>query len=186
MKKDLRKFNPEKIAELDLNMWQAYYSHNFFKLFLLLLRLNHEFFGLDYFHTLQAAYYSASAAINFRRNKEKENSEIIIEKLTKSFKIISDNNIEKFDYGKAAELEFGWWMIHRYPKAYQTSLKEGLAQAMAKTYNTDSLKLKEYADYRAQAMILRDKAKITGKETDWDEIAYLLRKSFNSLHLNVQ
>jgi hypothetical protein len=186
MKKNLKKFNPDKIAELDLNMWQAYYSHNFLKLFILLLRLNNEFFRLDYFDTLQGAYYSASAAIYFRLNKGKENSETIIEKLTKFFKIISDNNIEKFDYKKAAELEFGWWMIDRYPKLYRTSREDALACAMAIIYNTDYLKLREYADYRAQAMVLQDEAAAIGQKADWDKIKFLLKKSFNSLYQNVQ
>ncbi len=185
-KNNLKKFNPDKIAELDLNMWQAYYSHNFFKLFILLLHLNHEFFGLDYFHTLQAAYYSASAAINFRLNRGKENHELIITKLTKFLKIISDNNIEKFNYKNVAELEFKWWMIDRYPKPYQTSREEGLARAMAAIYNTDYVKLTEYANYRAQAMTLQDEAKTVGQEADWEKIGSLLKQSFNSLYQNIQ
>ena len=186
LRKNLKKFNPDKIAKLDLNMWQAYYDHNFFKLFILLLRLNHEFFGLDYLHTLQAAYYTASAAINFRLSKGNERPEIIIGKLTKLFGIISDNNVEKFDYKKEAELEFGWWMTDRYPKLYQASREDGLAHAMATIYNTDYLKLKEYADYRAQAMVLQDEATAMGKEANWDRIESLLKKSFNSLYKNIQ
>jgi hypothetical protein len=186
MKKDLKKINPDKVAELDSDMWQAYYNHNFLKLFILLLRLNHESFGLDYFHTLQASYHSASAAINFRLNKGKENPKIIIKKLKKFFKIISDNNINKFDYEKAAELEFGWWMIDRYPKLHQTSREEGLARAMAAIYGVDYLKLAEYANYRAQAMVLQDEAEATGQEANWEKIKLLLKQSFNSLYINVQ
>lgn len=186
MSKNLKKFNPDKIAELDLNMWQAYYNHNFFKLFILLLRLNHESFGLDYLRTLQASYYSAFAAINFRLNKGKEDSKTIIKKLEKFFKIISDNNIDKFDYKKVAELEFGWWMIDRYPKLYQTSREEGLARAMATIYSIDYLKLTEYANYRAQAMVLQDEAEATNQEANWKKIGSLLKQSFNSLYQSVQ
>ncbi|MFA5841201.1 MAG: hypothetical protein WC847_02970 [Candidatus Paceibacterota bacterium] len=186
MKKNLKKFNPDKIAEIDSKMWQAYYNHNFFKLFILLLRLNHEFFELGYLHTLQASYYSAYAAINFRLNRGKEDSKKIIKKLEKFFKIISNNNIDKFDYKKAAELEFGWWMIDRYPKLYQISREEGLARAMAAIYGMDYLKLTEYANYRAQAMVLQDEAEVTLQEANWDKIRSLLKQSYNSLYKNVQ
>lgn len=186
MKKDLRKFDPNKVAELDLEMWQAYYDHNFFKLFILLLRLMHKFFGLDYFSAFRAAFYSASAVIDFRINKGRENSERIRRKLTKFFKIISSNNKKKFNYEKAAELELKWWLVDRYPERYEISREEGLANAMAIVYNINPEKLLEYAIYRAQAMLLQDKAEKEKGSTDWGQIGILLKKSFNSLYKSIQ
>jgi hypothetical protein len=77
-------------------------------------------------------------------------------------------------------------MIDRYPKLYQTSREEGLARAMAVIYGMDYLKLTEYANYRAQAMVLQDEAEATREEANWDKIRSLLKQSYNSLYKNVQ
>jgi len=186
VKKGLKHFNPDKVAQLDLNMWQAYYSHNFFRLFILLLQLNHEFFGLNYLATLRAAYYSATAAIDFKLHRGRENSERIIKNLSKFLKIVSNKSLEKFDYKKAAELELAWWLIDRYPNKYETSREVALAAAMAAVYGVQTSALTDYANYRAQAMVLNDKAEAAGHETDWSQVGILLKKSFNSLHQSVQ
>jgi hypothetical protein len=186
MKISLKNFNPDKIAQLDLKMWKAYYAHNFFKLFILLLQLNHKFFKVSYISTLRTAYHSASAAMEFRLNKGNENIKKITEKLAKFFKIISERSLESFDYKKAAELELDWWLVDRYPNRYKHSREEALAKSMAYVFGVDSYKLKEYASYRAQAMVLRDEARKQGKAINWEAVEPLLNKSFNSLFVNVQ
>ena len=65
-------------------------------------------------------------------------------------------------------------------------LEEAIAVAMAIIYNVDSVKLMEYARYRAQAMVLHDEAKLSRKAVDWDKIGSLLKLSFNSLSKNIQ
>lgn len=186
MKKSLKKINPDKIAQLELCMWQAYYDHKFFKLFLLLLKMMRESFGLNYFSSLHAAYYAAFAATDFRLNKGKENSKRVLKKLTKFYKIVLNHSLDEFDSKRAAELELEWWFVDRYPSRYKISREEAIAVAMAIIYNVDSVKLMEYAKYRAQAMVLHDEAKLSRKAVDWDKIGSLLKLSFNSLSKNIQ
>lgn len=186
IKRSLREFDPNMIAVIETSMWQAYYRHQFPKLFLLLLKLTHVHFHLNYIQNLKAAFYSASAAIDFRRNRGKENKERITEKLTHFYKVISEHAIENFDYKKAAELECEWWFIDRYPESYSVSRREALARAMAILYQVNPLLLMEYADYRARAMELQDKAEVEKKEADWDKVTELLQYSYKSLHSAVQ
>lgn len=167
-------------------MWQAYYRHQFIKIFFLLLRLTHEFFGLRYWLAIKASYYVASAIADFRIHKGNENLHRVRGKLEKFFKTISQNSLEKFDYKKAAELELNWWMIDRYPKNYEVTREEALANAIAKVYKVTPARLREYADYRGEAMVVQDKAEQSKQETDWQKIEYLLRKSFNSLYENTR
>jgi len=180
--KNLKNFNPKKVAKTETQMWQAYYRHNFFKLFILLLRLTHGEFQLSYFRTFKMAYYGAFAAISFRVNRGKENKKLILKKLTKLFKDISDCSLHKFDYQKAARLELDWWLIDRYPKLYKTTRREALSDAMSTMWNINSKKLEKYAEYRAQAMELQDEAEKDNKEADWDKVNSLLLISFQSLY----
>ena len=186
MKKDLRKFNPDRVAYLDKEMWVAYYKHNFVRMLFLLLKLIHEQFGLNYLQSLQAAYHGAYAAGNFRMKKGHEDINRPLKELIAFYKIISKNCINPFDYKKAAQLELNWWFVDRYPERYQISRERALADAMSVLYNIDSEKLSEYAKYRAQAMVLHDVASDLKKETDWEQVYSLLKMSFSSLHKSVQ
>ncbi len=77
MSRDLRSFQPQQFAKVDTAMWQAYYKHNFFKLFVLLIKLRYSYCKPNPILTLHTAYHSASAAIVFRKTKGNEDLENI-------------------------------------------------------------------------------------------------------------
>ncbi|MDQ5954660.1 MAG: hypothetical protein QG583_588 [Patescibacteria group bacterium] len=108
VKQSLKKFNGDKVAELETQMWQAYYKHKFFKLFLLLIRMMHELFGLNYFYAVRIAFYATSSAMEFRLNRGKEDKKSILKKLEKFYKNIQKYSLKSFDYKKVAELEMNW------------------------------------------------------------------------------
>jgi len=183
MRKSLREFNPDNIAELDLHMWQAYYGHNFLRLFFLLVALVQEQFGLNYLRAVQAAFYAASAAVDFRKNKGNENRERILKKLTRFSALVSRYALEQYDYEKVAELELDWWFVDRYPEKYPSGAREkGLGLAMSAIYNVEPSKLDMYARYRAEAMVLQDEAEKQGVTVDWKNVDILLHQSYKSLH----
>ncbi len=190
MKKSLRSFNPTRVAQLELEMWKAYYHHKFLKLFLLLLQLTKEFFGFSYLKAIRPAYYASIAAAHFRLNKGKETQEVeekILKNLTKLYKIIKSNCSDNFDYEKMAQLELEWWLIDRYPNRYETTREQALAAAMATLMSVESLVLSDYASNRAEAMVLCDK--IEGKDdqkVDWERVGILLINSYRSLSKAVQ
>lgn len=182
---DLKDFSPQKIAKIETQMWQAYYRHNFLKLFVLLLRSIHEQFHLNYFYTLKVSYYSATAAIIFRKTRGKEKKEILLNKLINFFKNISKVVINKFDYRKTAELELEWWFVDRYPEKYKISRRDAIKKATASLYNINPEKLEKYADYRAQAMELQDEAEKEKKEANWIDVESLLLVSYISLYKSI-
>lgn len=178
--KKLKDFKPERVAKIEANMWKAYYRHNFLNLFICLLQLAHEQFHISYFYAVRISYPSAYAAMHFRKNRGKENKDLIVENLTKFYKSINNIVEEKFDYKKAAELETEWWFIDRYGKD-KIQRRETLANSMASIYNANPVDLIKYAEYRAQAMELQDEAEKEGKEADWDHAESLLLISYKSL-----
>lgn len=186
-RKSLKKFNPDRVAAIEVRMWQAYYRHNFIQLFFLLAQLTRESFGVNYFASVQIAYYAATAAADFRLNKGNENSARILQKLIKFMRAISTRSLESFDYQKAAEFELEWWFVDRYPERYQITREQALANAMSAIYQVEPEKLTEYATCRAQAMVMQDKVeKLKGVEPDWDKMGRLLEQSFRALYKTIQ
>ena len=186
-KKSLKKFNPDKVAEIELDTWKAYYKHQFLRLFFLLVHLVHENFGVSCLVSLRIAFYAALAASDFRLNKGKEKLERVLKMLINFCRVISSHSIEPFDYKKAAELELQWWMIDRYPDRYKISREEGLALAMAAVYSVEPSKLEDYAKLRAEAMVLQDEAEnLKNREADWNKIGTLLRDSWRSIYQVIQ
>lgn len=185
-KKNLKQFDPNRVAKFETGMWHAYYHHNPLKLFYLLVRLAREFFGVNYFIAIRMGYYAVFAAVDFKLNKGNENQTRIIKKLTKFYKLIFNHSLESFEYKKAAHLELEWWLVDRYPDCYSVSREEALARGMAVIFNVDYSRLSEYARYRAEAMVIQDDAEINCKEADWQLIGSLLQKSFTSLSAAVK
>lgn len=181
-KHSLKDFNPAETARLDTKMWQAYYQHRFGKLVLLLVRLMHTQFGLSWIQSIKAAYYSGHAASDFRRNSKSKDYAGSLANLEIFYKYIRKHSLEDFNAQKVAELELEWWLVHRYPKQHRQSLEAALAHTMATLYTIKSDALKNYAEYRAKAMHIRDTATWQTKtEPDWVEIEKQLLKSYQEL-----
>lgn len=187
-KANLQNFDYQKVAKLDTDMWRAYYNHQFFKLFGQLFKLIHSQLGLNGFLTIRLAYHAGWAAADYRIRKKKGiKSERVLKNLVHFYKIISDHTTDAFDYTKAAKLELAWWEIHRRSYRNNKELEESLAAAAAVTYNVSPIVLKEYAHYRAEAMILpRHEGDDQKIPTNWDEVERLLIKAWSSLHAAVQ
>ncbi len=190
MKYSLKNFDPEEVGILETKMWQAYYHHKFFLLFILIVKFIKSQSHLSYLISIRAAYHAAFAATLFRLQKGKENKNRMLKHLEKYFKIIANNSVEVFNYKRAAELELEWWFIDRYPDKYNSTREDALASLAASLYDINPAQLKEHAQYRAQAMVLdraqatavKNKSRAERTPADWAEIESLLKKSFSSLH----
>jgi hypothetical protein len=80
-------------------------------------------------------------------------------------------------------MELEWWDIRRYPDKYDSTLEISLAKNMAAVYRVDAISLNTYAQYRAEAMLLRDKQGDAQQvEPDWSKIEDLLVRSWGALH----
>lgn len=190
MKKSLKSFDPDMVARTECKAWKVYYEHRFLKLFFILTKFLRNFFGFGYWRSIQAGYYSASAAMIFRIHKGKETELIkikVLRKLTKFYKIICDNSLEKFDYKKTAELELYWWYVDRYPSRYEVSPVKTLADTMAEMFRVAPEKLIDYANFRNAGLIIQDEVDRGEKQkADWDKVLELLQKSYRALHASVQ
>jgi len=183
MARDIREFDPKALAAIDADMWVAYYNHRFFRLFVLLLKLNYPHFRPNPAHTLQGAYHSAMAAIVFRRTKGHEDRDTTLKHLERFYELMAAHSVQSFDYKNAAELELKWWLVDRYPERYTTSRATALAEGMAVIYNMPATKLEEYGKKRAAAMeLLGTYHHDTKAFVDWDMLRKLLSEAYTGLH----
>lgn len=185
---NLRELDYEKVAKYDADMWRSYYNHQFFKLFFQLAQLIRYQLHIGRFSSVRLAFYAGWAAADYRIHKKKGiDSARVLKNLTHFYRIISDKADEPFDYKKAAELELAWWEVHRRSYQNNPALEQSLADGAAVIYNVPAEKLKEYAHYRAEAMILpRHEGDEQKVPTDWDEVERLLVKAWGSLFRAVQ
>jgi hypothetical protein len=181
-KTDLKQFDYMAIAQADTKAWKAYYNHAFHKMFWYLLIAMKTQLGFNWFRTLRLAYYSAWAAADYRINRKNVNIQRVLKNITKYYKLISDHVTEPFDYKEAARLEVEWWEIHRRSYKNNAQLEKALAENLAIVHNVDPAVLKDYAHYRAEAMILPRHVGDDQNPTDWDEVYRLVEKAWKSLH----
>ncbi len=181
-KHSIKSFDPERVAELEAQMWRSYYKHNFPKLLKQLSELFRQQFGVGKAVSLRLAYYAAQAARLYRMTDKLEGVE---EYLRKYYRLLASQSSTKLDPVKAAESEMNWWIVHRHPEA--GTLTEALAENMAVIYRIPAAKLSVYAAQRAKAMELRDKAAHeTGQTPDWSAIEKHLKKAYLALSEVVQ
>jgi hypothetical protein len=188
-KSNLDEFAYKQVAKADADMWRSYYNHQFFKMFIQLLKILKGQVKLNWFLTFKMAYYSAMAAAEYRIKKGSENEPRVVKNLTKFYKIISDHTERPFDYKKAAELEYEWWQVHRYPKKYKKDLAVAVAEPMAVVYHVSLSKLKSYGRFRAEAMLLPQHTGDRDKQDPdklYQSISSLLEKSWRELYQAVQ
>lgn len=179
MSHSLKDFTPDRVATLETQMWKAYYSHQFLRLTVLLLRLFKEQFHANLFVALQLGYYSGKAAAIFRKSGNQIETERFLKRY---YRTLEQHAQESFDVPEAARLELAWWLIHRYPKKYAKSLATVLAESMAVLYDIAPTKLARYAEHRATAIGFRDEATHIDKiEPDWQKIQRELRLSYSEL-----
>lgn len=187
-KSDIRKFDYRKMGTLDAAMWRSYYNHQFFKLFFQLVQLVKTQLNFGWFLTARLAFYGCWAAAYYRiRKKKGVDNTRVLKNLRQFYRLISAHSVNEFDYQKAAELELKWWDVHRKSYKNNPQLEQSLAEATAVVYNVAPARLKTYAHYRAEAMILpRHEGDVQVVATDWAKVESLLVESWRSLQEAVQ
>lgn len=181
-KPSLKNFDPARVAQLDAQMWKAYYKHDFSALLRLLIALFREQFKVGAITAWRLGYYTTQAARHFRGAGGTGHARKYLQKY---YRLLNNCMFEDFDPSLAAKTELEWWVIHRYPT--RGSLSTALADNMATLYSLPASQLRAYGKERAIAMELRDIATHQEKgEPDWQAIQQHLEKSYTALFEAVQ
>ncbi len=178
----LRAFDPDRTAELELDMWQAYYAKRNVRLFSDLVTLNHEQYHYTWARAAQVGFYFGRAASTFA--KIRADYEQVLPDLARGYAIAKDWTQSSFDPVAVARAELAWWVARRTPGQDSPEQVGGLiADLNAMLYGVPRERVLEASVLRARAGKLRDEG---GEQANWAEVGRLLKESYRALHTAVQ
>jgi hypothetical protein len=180
--RSLRVFDPDRVAALELDMWQAYYAKEKLRLFRGLVTMLHEQNRYSWARAGQAGFHLARAAATFAELRS--NYEQVLPDLERAYAIERDWLSAGFDPRAVARAELAWWVARRLPGQNSPEQVGALiADENALLYEVPRERVLAASILRARAGGLRDEG---GDRADWTEVSRLLVESYRALHAAVQ
>jgi hypothetical protein len=177
--RSLRQFDADRLASLETQMWQAYYSKERARLFGLLVRLLHEQYRYPWATAALEGFHLARAASRF--GDLRDHYEVVLPDLEAAYGKVRSWTGANFDPPSVARAELAWWEARRIPGRNSPEQVGALiAEEYALLYESSPPAMAAAALLRAQAAAMRD---ASAERPDWDAIGHLLRDSYRELRL---
>jgi hypothetical protein len=190
--RSLARFEPDRLAELEVDMWKAYYGKQKLTLFRLLVTTLREQYHYPWWKALDHGFHWARAAATF--GDASGDYDRVLPDLERGFVIARDWTGSRFDAHAAAVAELSWWTARRDPASGTGADKNRvvaarMSDAYAILYGQPRERVAEAARLRVEAADLRDRG--AGKAppgtdrnatVDWKAVSWLLHESYRSLH----
>jgi hypothetical protein len=175
--RSMREFNPPRLADLEVRMWQAYYAKQRTRLFGLLVTLLHEQYHYSWATATLEGFHLARAAATF--GDLRGGYDVVLPDLEAAYAKAKSWTHAEFDPRAVARAELAWWVARRVPGQNSAEQIGGLiADEYALLYETTGARVAEAALLRAQAASLRD---AQAGQPDWERIGRLLLQSYSEL-----
>lgn len=176
--RSLRVFDPDRMADLELGMWQAYYAKENARLFGLLVTMLHEQNRYTWAKATLVGFHLARAAATF--GNLKENYDQVLPDLEHAYSIERDWMNAGFDPTAVARAELAWWVARRIPEQSSVDNVGALISGQYSLfYETPVDGVARAGKLRAEAAALRDRG---GQHADWPRVGLLLHDSYRDLH----
>jgi len=175
--RSMREFNPPRLADLEVRMWQAYYAKERLRLFGLLVTMLHEQYHYPWATATLEGFHLARAAATF--GDLRGGYDVVLPDLEAAYAKAKSWTQAEFDPRAVARAELAWWVARRVPGQNSAEQIGGLiADEYALLYETSRARVEAAALLRAQAAALRD---AQAGRPDWDRIGRLLLQSYSEL-----
>jgi hypothetical protein len=177
--RSMRQFEPDRLASLEVRMWQAYYAKERVRLFQLLVTLLREQYHYSWAAAARQAFHLARAAATF--GDLRGNYDVVLPDLEAAYSQVRSWTDAAFDPRAVARAELAWWEARRIPgRNSPEHIGQLIAEEYALLYETSPERMAEAARLRAAAAALRD---ASADAPDWTTIARLLQQSYRELRL---
>ena len=175
--RSLKEFEPARLADLELGMWQAYYAKENVRLFALLVTMMREQYHYSWATATREAFHLARAAATF--GNARSNYEQVLPDLEAGYTIARDWLGARFDPNAVARAELAWWVARRIPGQNNPDhVGDLIAESYALLYETPIDPVRQSGRLRAQAAAIRD---AQASAPDWPTIGRLLNESYFEL-----
>ena len=180
--RSLAAFEPDRQADLEVEMWRAYYGKERVRLFRTLVISLREQNRYSWVKATEAGFHLARAASQFAEMRS--DYERVLPGLERAYEIARDWTGGRFDPHAVARAELAWWVARRVPGQNSPEHIGGLiADENALLFEVPRDRVLEASLLRAQAASLRDAG---GADADWIRISELLRQSYRALRKGVE
>jgi hypothetical protein len=175
--RSMRQFDPDRLADLEVRMWQAYYSKEKARLFALLVTMLHEQYRYSWATAAREGLHLARAAARF--GDLRGNYDSVLPDLEAAYAQARSWLGAGFEPRAVARAELAWWVARRVPGQNSPEHVGALmADEYALLYETSRDRVATAALLRAEAGALRD---ADAAQPDWDTIRRLLERSYRDL-----
>ena len=175
--RSIRQFNPTRLADLEVRMWQAYYAKERTRLFVLLVTLLREQYHYSWATATVEGFHLARAAATF--GDLKGGYDVVLSDLEAAYAKAKSWTDAAYDPRAVARAELAWWVARRVPGENSPEhVGDLIANEYALLYETAPAVVAEAAQLRAQAAALRDEQ---ASAPDWTRISRLLLQSYREL-----
>jgi len=179
--RSLHVFDPDRVADLEIDMWQAYYAHQKVRLFRDLIISLREQNRYPWAKAVSTGFHLARAAATFADLRS--GYEQVLPDLQAAYATTRDWTRSTFDPGAVSQAELAWWIARRVPGQDSPEQVGGLiADENAMLYGVPRERLLHASILRARAGRLRDDG---GDRADWPAVSALLHQSYRELHAAV-
>ena len=175
--RSLRAFDADRMADLELDMWQAYYRKERLRLFNGLVVTLREQYRYRWADAVRAGFHLAKAASTF--GDARSDYDRVLPDLEAAYAMARNWTHSRFDPAAVARAELAWWAARRIPGQNSAEQVGSLiATEYALLYEVPQDRVLNAALLRARAAKLRDD---TGDRADWSAIGHMLRQSYREL-----
>ncbi len=175
--RSIRQFNPTRLADLEVRMWQAYYAKERTRLFVLLVTLLREQYHYSWATATVEGFHLARAAATF--GDLTAGYDVVLPDLEAAYAKAKSWTDAAYDPRAVARAELAWWVARRVPGENSPEhVGDLIAREYALLSETTPAVVAEAARLRAQAAALRDEQ---ASAPDWARIARLLLQSYREL-----
>jgi hypothetical protein len=180
--RSMREFNADRVADLELRMWQAYYAKENLRLFALLVRSLREQYGYSWATATVEGFHLARAAATF--GNLKEGYDVVLPDLEAAYKTLKTWHGAGYDPGAVARAELAWWVARRIPgQNSPTQVGRLIAEEYAMQYEVPREQVDRAGLLRAEAAALRDSQ---AASPDWATIGGMLTESYRDLRRGLE
>ena len=173
----MRRFDPDRVADLEVRMWQAYYAKERVRLFALLVTLLHEQRRYAWASATREGWHLARAAATF--GDLRDGYDRVLPDLEAAYTIARDWTGAHYDPRAVARAELAWWVARRIPgQNSPDQVGRLIADEYALLYETSPEHVARAALLRAEAGAVRD---AEARQPDWDAIRQMLVASYRDL-----
>ena len=179
--RSIRQFEPDRVADLELRMWQAYYGKENVRLFGLLVAMLREQYHYPWATAIREGFHLARAAATF--GNLRGDYDVVIPDLEAAYGTAQSWLGAGFDPNAVADAELAWWVARRISGQNDPKQVGALiANEYAMLYEAPLPAVERAARLRAEAAALRD---TQAERPDWTTIGTMLRDSYRDLHAGI-